>query len=91
MTRAGSSALGGGAQLAEQRDGEVKDALDVRVQDLLPAGGGELLQRRAPHGAGVVDEDVERGEALARGAAASAWAPSVWICLRGSRGSHRAR
>src|SRR5271163_4259558 len=56
-----------GTQLAEQRDCEVEDALDVRVRDLVPPDLGELLQGRAPNDARVVDEDVQRREPLTRG------------------------
>ena len=86
----GSSALGRGAQRPQQRDRQVKDALDVGVRDLVPAAGGKLLERRAPRGAGVVDEDVERGEALLGRTRERDRALAAWRRRRGSRGSRRA-
>ena len=59
--------LRGGSQSGEQADGQVEDPLEVRVQDPVPSARGELLERRAPDGAGVVDEYVERGKVLSRG------------------------
>jgi hypothetical protein len=71
----------GRTQLGQQRDREMEDALDVGAQHLLPAGCWELLERCAPGGAGVVDEDVERGEALSRGGGESLGALlSGYVC-----------
>ena len=50
------------ARLLEQRHqelGQVEDALDVEGEHALEGRLVELGQRRAPGGAGVVDEDVE--------------------------------
>ena len=43
-----------------QRLRQEERRLDVQVHDLVPALLGELVERRAPGGAGVVDQDVER-------------------------------
>src|ERR1700694_2067134 len=45
----------------------MKDALNVGAEDLLPTACRKLLERRAPHDAGVVHEDVELSEPLSRG------------------------
>jgi hypothetical protein len=45
----------------------VKHTFDVRVQRAVPAGGRELLERRMPVRSGVVNEDVQLLEAVARG------------------------
>ena len=61
MTRAGSLGGAGGAQAGRRKLGEVEDALDVEVEHAVPRGVVELVERRAPGGPGVVDQDVERG------------------------------
>jgi hypothetical protein len=50
---------GGGLQQRQERPGEEERRLEVEVEHLVPGRAGELLQRRAPRGAGVVDEDVD--------------------------------
>src|SRR5205823_8545524 len=41
------------------RPGQVERRLEVEVDDLVPAVGGELFQGGTPVGAGVVDQDVD--------------------------------
>ena len=48
------------AQPRQQRDGQVKDPFDVRVQDLVPASIRKLLERCAPRRARVVNQHVQR-------------------------------
>src|SRR4029077_11300119 len=43
----------------QERPGQVERRLEVEVDDLVPAVGRELLERGAPVGAGVVDQDVD--------------------------------
>jgi len=64
MTRAGSAGVG--AKLAEQRGGQVEDAGHVRVEHLGEALGREVLERRPPRDAGVVDQDVQARRPVAR-------------------------
>jgi hypothetical protein len=67
ITRAGAARSALARNAGSSATVRWKMPLDVRAQDLLPAGRRELLERRAPDGAGVVDEDVERAaEVLVR-------------------------
>ena len=75
MTLAGLRARRRGLQRAVQCLRQEERRLYVQVHDLVPAGFGKLLERYAPCGPGVVDQDVElvlmlgelRGERLAPG------------------------
>ena len=60
MTRAGSSDRPGLLQERDEELGQVEDALDVEGEHPLEGRLVEVGQRRAPGGAGVVDQDVER-------------------------------
>src|SRR3546814_11876646 len=44
---------------SDLRLGQEEGGLDVDVHHLVPARLGETLERFAPRGAGIVDEDVE--------------------------------
>jgi EmrB/QacA subfamily drug resistance transporter len=48
----------GRLQQRQERPGQEERRLKIQVHDLVPGRGGKLGQRRAPVGAGVVDQDV---------------------------------
>jgi hypothetical protein len=65
ITRAGSSWVQGGGQQRHEEPREVEHALDVQVEHPVPRRVVEVGERRAPVGAGVVHEDVQRRLAVA--------------------------
>ena len=83
-----------GRQGGHEVAGQVEHALHVEVEHAVPRGVGELGQRRAPVGPGVVDQDVERSLTLGddrRPAAGTRRARSGWPAPRCTRRSRRAR
>ena len=66
MTRAGSSSVARLAQRRQERLREQERALDVDVEQLVERVLGVLVERRAPGGAGVVDQHVEIGRCARR-------------------------
>jgi len=65
MTRARIARPARRLELRDQHARQVEDGLDIERHHLVPARFGVVRERRAPVGAGVVHQDVQRG--LARG------------------------